>query len=195
MKVVAFNGSPRKKGNTQIMLQTALKPLSDAGIETEIIHIGGQMIRGCTGCGWCREKQCRRCVIATDIVNDCIAKMIEADAIILGSPVYFADMTAEMKALIDRSGYVCRGNGALLNRKIGAAVAVQRRGGALHTMDSMNHFFLISGMIVPGSTYWNMGFGSPAGAVAEDAEALATMTALGENITWLLQKINPLPTL
>jgi len=189
MKVVAFNGSGRKDGNTAIMIAEALKPLEAAGIETEMIQLAGNTIRGCTACYKCVERQDKRCVIVNDIVNDCIAKMIEADGIILASPTYFADVSAEMKALIDRAGIVTRVNDNLLARKVGAAIVAVRRGGAIHVYDSINHFFLLSQMIVPGSSYWNIGFGRNIGEVKDDAEGLQTMTDLGENMAWLLGKI------
>ena len=189
MKVVAINGSPRREGNTANMLEMALKPLSDKGIETEIVHIGGKAVRGCTGCRQCRQLEGHRCVIDSDIVNSCIEKMVEADAIILGSPTYFADVTAEMKALIDRAGVVSRANGDLLARKIGAGVVAVRRAGSIHAFDTMNHFFLIGQMIVVGSTYWNVAIGMNPGDVENDQEGCTTMRNLGENIAWLLEKL------
>ena len=187
MKALAINGSPRQGGNTEILLRKALEPIQEAGIETEMIQIGGRPVRGCLACFKCRENRDSRCVQKTDIVNECIGKMIEADAILLGSPTYFADMTAEMKALVDRAGMVAMVNGGLFSRKIGAAVAVNRRGGATHVQDSINHLFLISRMIVPGSTYWNFGVGRQQGDVENDTEALANMKDLGETIAWLVK--------
>ena len=190
MKVVAFNGSGRKDGNTAMLIEHAFKPLGANGIETEIVQLAGNTIRGCTACYKCVENQDQRCAITGDIINDCIAKMVEADGIILASPTYFADVTAEMKALIDRAGVVMRANGHLLKRKAGAAIVAVRRGGAIHAYDSINHFFLISQMIVPGSSYWNIGIGRNIGDVQDDAEGVETMTDLGENMAWLLGKIN-----
>ena len=190
MKVVAFNGSGRKDGNTAILIAHAFKPLEANGIETEMVQLAGNTIRGCTACYKCVENQDQRCVIDGDIINDCIAKMIEADGIILASPTYFADVSAELKALIDRSGVVTRVNDNLLKRKVGAAIVAVRRGGAIHAFDSINHFFLISQMIVPGSSYWNFGIGRNIGDVQNDAEGIETMTDLGENMAWLLGRIN-----
>jgi multimeric flavodoxin WrbA len=187
MKVVAFNGSPRPDGNTAILLTKVLKPIQAAGIETEIIQLGGSAIRGCTACYKCMERKNSRCIIETDRVNEYIKKMIDANAIILGSPSYFSGMTAELKALIDRAGFVAYANGRLFSRKIGAAVTVHRRGGATSVMDSINHMFLMSRMIVPGSTYWNFGVGLEKGDVERDTEALANMDDLGETIVWLLR--------
>jgi multimeric flavodoxin WrbA len=189
MKTIAFNGSPRKGGNTEFLLRKVLEPISEAGIDTELVQIGGKLVRGCLGCYKCRENKNSKCVIDTDIVNECIGKMIEADAIILGSPTYFAAMTSEMKALIDRAGFVSGSNGRLFTRKIGAAVVAQRRGGATNVVDSINHLFLISGMIVPGSTYWNFGVGRDKEDVKNDVEALANMKDLGETIAWLLKSL------
>ncbi len=185
MKVVAFNGSPRKDGNTELLLRKVLEPIAAAGIETEIVQVGGTTIRGCLACGKCIERKDKRCAVTSDIFNDCMGKMIEADAIICGSPTYFADMTSEMKALIDRSGFVARVNGFLFARKIGAAVVAVRRGGAIHVFDSINHMFFINKMIVPGSTYWNFAFGLGRGEVVEDKEGVENMRDLGETITWL----------
>ncbi len=189
MKVVAFNGSARKDGNTAILVRRVFAELEKEGIETELVQLAGQTIRGCTACGQCHKNKNQRCAVEGDIVNDCIAKMIAADGIILASPVYFADITAETKALIDRAGYVTRANGDLLRRKVGAAVIAARRAGFIHAFDSINHFFLIGQMIVPGSSYWNMGLGLAKGDVEQDEEGLQTMQTLGQNMAWLLKKI------
>jgi multimeric flavodoxin WrbA len=189
LKAVAFNGSPRSGGNTEYLLNKVLEPIAFAGIETELIQVGGHLIHGCMACYKCTVNKDSHCVIKTDDVNEWIGKMVEADAIILGSPTYFADMTSELKALIDRSGFVARANGGLFSRKIGAAVVVNRRGGAMHVMDSINHMFLMSRMIVPGSTYWNFGVGRDKGEVASDTEALANMKDLGETIAWLIKSL------
>jgi multimeric flavodoxin WrbA len=141
MKALAINGSPRAGGNTEYLLKKVLEPVAEAGIETELLQIGGKLVHGCIACYKCRENKNAKCAIANDVVNEYIAKMIEADAIILGSPAYFADVTTELKALIDRSGFVAGGNGRLFRRKVGAAVAVNRRGGAMHVFDTINHFF------------------------------------------------------
>jgi len=191
MKVVAFNGSARKDGNTAILIRRVFAELEAEGIETELVQLAGQPIRGCTACGQCYKNKNQRCVIENDIVNDCIEKMRAADGIILGSPTYFADLTPEMKALIDRAGYVARANDDMFKRKVGAAVVAVRRAGSVHTFDSINHFFLIGQMIIPGSIYWNMGIGRAKGEVEQDEEGLQTMKTLGQNIAWLLKKINP----
>lgn len=189
MKVVAFNGSPRKEGNTAHMIKTVLTELEKEGIETEFVQVGGKPVRGCIACMKCRNELNNRCAIDSDLVNDCIAKMIEADGIILGSPTYFANLTSEMKGLIDRAGFVTRGNGTLLRRKVGAAVVAVRRAGGIHVFNSINHFFLINEMIIPGSSYWNLGFGLQPGDVDNDEEATNTMVTLGQNMAWLMKKI------
>ena len=190
MKVVAFNGSPRKNGNTAILLEHLVQKLNEEKIQSEMIQLGGQAVRGCTACYQCREKKNRRCIIDDDPVNEWIEKMAEAEGIIIGSPTYFAGLTPETKALIDRSGFVARGNGNIFRRKVGAAVISLRRGGALNVFNSINAFFLINEMIVPGSVYWNFGIGKDMGEVNQDAEGLRTMEKLGENMAWLLKKIN-----
>lgn len=189
MKVVAFNGSARKDGNTATLLRTALGELEAEGIETELVQMAGKTIAGCTACSKCRKEADGRCHGRDDFGNGCIEMMCEADGILLGSPVYFADVTSELKALIDRAGYVARGNDHMLARKVGAGVVAVRRGGAIHALDSINHFFLIGHMIVPGSSYWNIGIGGPKGAVSEDEEGLQTMRDLGRNMAWLLQRL------
>ena len=190
MKVIAFNGSARKDGNTAILIRRVFAELEAEGIETELVQLAGQTIRGCTACGQCYKNKNQRCVIEDDIVNDCIEKMLAADGIILGSPTYFADLTAEMKALIDRAGFVARANDDMFKHKVGAAVVAVRRAGSVHTFDSINHFFLIGQMIVPGSIYWNMAIGRAKGEVEQDEEGLKTMQTLGQNIAWLLKKLN-----
>jgi len=189
MKVLAFNGSPRKGGNTEYLLREAMKPMEAAGIETEVIQLGSKPLQGCTGCRTCAERKNQRCIFEDDPVNDWVQKMIKADGILLGSPTYYADITSNTKAFIDRVGYIIRQNGDLMRRKVGAGVLAVRRGGSIHAFDSINHFFLVSQMIVPGSIYWNLGIGKEKGEVANDGEGMETMRVLGENMTWLMQKI------
>jgi multimeric flavodoxin WrbA len=189
MQAVAFNGSARKDGNTAILVRRVFVELEKEGIETELVQLAGQPIHGCIACGRCFKNKDRRCAVQDDIANDCIEKMDAADAIIRASPTYFADVTPETKALIDRAGYVARANGDMFRRKVGAAVVAVRRAGAMHAFDSINHFFLIGQMIIPGSSYWNIGVGRAKGEVEQDEEALGTMEALGRNMAWLLKKI------
>ena len=189
MKVIAFNGSARKDGNTAILINQVFSELEKQDIETEMIQLSGQKIRGCIACYKCFDNKDQRCSVKDDVVNDCIEKMLQADGIILASPTYFADVSSELKALIDRAGLVAKANSDMFKRKAGAAIVAVRRGGSIHAFDSINHFFLISQMIIPGSSYWNMGFGLEKGDVKKDEEGLQTMAALGRNMAWLLKKI------
>jgi len=185
MKAVAINGSPRPGGNTEILLNKVLEPLETAGWDTEVLRIGGKVVRGCMACMKCVEKRNGRCIIENDPINEYLEKMYAADAIILGSPTYFADVTSELKALIDRAGFVALANGGAFSGKIGAAVVAVRRGGATHVFNTINHLFLISSMIVPGSIYWNLGVGCEKGEVLADDEAMRNMNHLGQTIAWL----------
>lgn len=189
MKVIAFNGSARKDGNTAILLNYVLGELQNEGIETELFQLAGKEIRGCMACRKCFQNKDGRCSVHTDVLNECVEKMFEADGILLGSPTYFSDVTAEMKALIDRSGYVARANGHTLKHKAGAAVIAVRRAGSIHAFDTINHFFLVNQLIVPGSSYWNIGIGREKGEVEKDEEGIQTMKTLGQNMAWLLKKI------
>lgn len=190
MKVVAINGSARKNGNTAILVNYVLRELEQEGIETELVQLAGEKIRGCVACMKCWENKDQRCSVTNDVLNACIEKMIAADGIILGSPTYFANVSTELKALIDRAGMTSIANDRMLKRKVGAAVVAVRRGGAIHVFNSINHFFFIGQMIVPGSIYWNMGFGLDKGEVEKDDEGLNTMKELGKNMAWLLKKIH-----
>ncbi len=167
-----------------------LSELEKEGIETELVQLAGTQIQGCIACSKCKENQDQRCAVTSDSMNDYLAKMREADGIILGSPTYFADLTSGLKALIERAGFVARANDDMFRRKVGAAVVAVRRAGAIHTFDSINHFFLIGQMIVPGSSYWNIGIGYAIGEAQDDAEGMATMTGLGKNMAWLLKKLH-----
>lgn len=192
MKVVAINGSARKDGNTAIMIKQVFAELEKEGIETEMIQLAGETIRGCTACYKCFGSKDQKCAVSTengDIVNHCIAKVVEADGVIIASPTYFADVSAETKAIIDRVGMVGKANPRLYRHKVGAAVVAVRRAGAIHAFDTINHFFLIGEMIIPGSSYWNVGIGRNIGEVEQDQEGMTTMTELGQNMAWLLKKI------
>ena len=190
MKVVAFNGSARKGGNTEQLVEYVFEELEKEGIETELVNLAGLHPHGCIACYQCFKKKNRRCIVDADCINDCIEKMDAADGIILASPTYFADLSSELKALIDRTGMVSRANGDMYRRKVGAAVVARRRGGAIHAFDSINHFFTIGQMITVGASYWNIGIGREKGDVAGDEEGVATMRNLGQNMAWLLKKIN-----
>lgn len=191
MYALALNGSPRKGGNTEILLKNVLTTLDRKGWETELIQVGGKPVRGCIACGKCAEKKNMQCALDQDLFNGTMAKMVKADALILGSPTYFTDVSAEMKAILDRSGYVALANGRAFRGKIGAAVVAVRRAGAIHVYDTINHMFLMNQMIIPGSTYWNLGIGRDKGDVESDAEGLRNMKNLGETIAWLGEAISP----
>ena len=189
MKVVAFNGSARLDGNTAVLLKTTLGELEREGVQTELIQLAKENLQGCGACYRCFKQKDERCSVDTDPVNDYIAKMASADGILLGSPVYFADITANTKALIERCGMVGRANGDLYQRKVGAGVVAVRRGGAIHAFNSLNHFFTIGQMVIVGSSYWNVGIGREPGAVSSDEEGMKTMQRLGQNMAWVLKKL------
>jgi multimeric flavodoxin WrbA len=189
MKVVGFNCSPRKGGNTELLIREVFSVLEAEGIKTELVQLGGRKLTGCVACMKCRKKKDGYCHKDNDLINECIDKMLKADGIVIGSPVYFADISSEAKSLIDVAGYALRGAGNPLKRKVGAAVIAVRRAGAIHAFDSINHFFLINEMIIPGSSYWNIGMGREKGEVLQDEEGMKTMKVLGENMAWLLGKI------
>lgn len=190
MKVVAFNGSARKDGNTAILLRLVLDELRHEGIETELVQLAGKKIHGCIACRECFGRKDGRCAQKDDDGNALLDKMVKAEGVLLGSPTYVADVSPEIKALIDRACMVTRANSNAMRRKVGAAVIAVRRAGAMHAFDALNHFFLISEMIVPGSSYWNIGIGREKGEVEQDAEGVETMKTLGRNMAWLLKKLH-----
>ena len=186
MKVVAFNGSPRKDGNTTILINHVFRELEKEGVETELVQLSGREIRGCIACYKCFENKDQHCAVKDDIANECIEKMMKAEGIILGSPVYFTDVTAEMKALIDRAGFVSMANGGMYKNKVSAAVVAVRRSGSMHTLDTMNHFFLAGQMIIVGR---GIGVGRDKGEVEKDEEGMQAVKALGQRMAWLLKKL------
>ncbi len=190
MNVVAFNGSARKDGNTAVLLNAVLDELRKEGIGTELVQLAGKSLQGCIACYKCFENKNRRCAVEKDEMNSHIGKMLDADGIILGSPTYFSDVTANVKALIERCGMVARANGDMFKRKVGAGVVAVRRAGATHVFSSLNYFFLIGQMIIPGSSYWNLGIGREPGEVRNDSEGMQTMVDLGKNMAWLIKKIH-----
>ena len=189
MKVVAINGSPRKGGNTEALINRVCDRLNTHGIETDVIKIGGELLSGCTACGACFKTKNNKCVIFNDPMNEWYEKMLEADGILLGSPTYFSDVTMEMKALIDRVGYLAIANGQALANKVGAAVTATRRAGAQHTLDTMLHLFSILQMPIATSSYWNIGYGAVRGESEHDTEGMQTMDNLAENMAWLMKSI------
>ena len=191
MYVIAINGSPRKEGTTELLLKEVLGELKTAGWETELEKVGGTAIRGCIACEKCFENKDNECSVKKDKFNTIFSKMLKADAMILGSPTYFAAVSADLKALTERAGYVAYANGHAFSGKIGAAVVAVRRGGATHAYDTINHMFQMSRMVIPCSTYWNMGFGLGKGEVLKDEEGLANMRHLGKSIDWLGKAIMP----
>ena len=190
MKVVAFSGSSRKDGNTAILLNTVLGELEKEGIDTELVQLAGNPLQGCIACYKCFENKDKKCAVTKDKLNEYLEKMINADGILLGTPVYYADASATIKALIERCGFVSAANGGLFTHKAGAAVAAVRRAGAIRAFDTLNHLFQYSQMFIVGSTYWNVGIGRNPGEVKDDQEGIKTMENLGKNMAWLLKKIH-----
>jgi multimeric flavodoxin WrbA len=188
MKVIAFNGSPHAEGNTYCLIRHTLDEVGKAGIETEIIQIGGKSVHPCTACWKCFENRDGKCVLAKDMVNECIGKMAGADAIVIASPTYFAGVSPEIKAFMDRAFFVAKANGDLFRHKLGAGIAAERRSGAVCAVDTINHYFGISGMFTAGSRYWNNAKGLQPGDVESDEEGIDTMRQLGENIAWFVKK-------
>ncbi len=188
MKVVAFNGSPKEHGNTYHALKVVCAELEQQGIETEIVSVGGRAVHSCRACNACVRNQDRRCILEDD-VNGWIAKMAEADGILLGSPVHYAGISAGMKAFLDRAFYVSSVNGSLLRHKVGAAVVAVRRTGGMPAFDQLNHYLLYSEMVLPTSSYWNVIHGLKPGEVDGDAEGMQIMRALGKNMAWVLQSL------
>jgi multimeric flavodoxin WrbA len=186
MKVVAFNGSPRKEGNTALLIGQVFGGLEREGIETELVQLSEQPVAGCIACYKCAKNRDRRCAVTTDAANEHIEKMLAADGIILGSPVYFQDLTPQMKALIDRTGFVARSNDRMFIDKVGASVAAVRRSGGTHTLDSLNHFFLSMQMILVGRAF---ALGMERGSVEKDEEGMQLAALLGQRMAWLLGKI------
>lgn len=186
MKVVAFNGSPRKDGNTGILIHRVLHELDQEGIETELVQLSHRSIHGCIACYKCFENKDRRCAVTDDAANEYIEKVTQAQGVVLGSPVYFMDVTPEMKALIDRVGFVSRSNGGMHRNKVGSLVSAARRSGAVHTVDTMSHFFLSMEMIIAGRA---IGVGRDKGDVEKDEEGLQLVKALGQRMAWLLKKL------
>ncbi|MRZ79917.1 flavodoxin family protein [Paeniclostridium sordellii] len=189
MKVVAFNGSPHKKGNTYNAIETVAKELEKEGIEVDIVHVGNKAIRGCMACGGCSRNQNERCVLDKDEVNEWIQKMKEADGIILGSPVYYSAIAGTMKSFLDRAFYVASSNGGMFRHKVGASVVAVRRSGGIPVFDQLNNYINYSEMIMPTSNYWNVAYGTAPGEVTQDEEGMQIMRVLGKNMAWMMKVV------
>jgi len=187
MRVIGFNGSPRKDGNTAILIDRLFRELEKEGIKTELVQLSEKEIHGCIACFKCFENKDGRCAVNNDAANEYIGKMTQAQGIVLGSPVYFADLTTEMKALIDRAGFVSIANGGMYRNKVGAALAPFRRSGALHTIDSINHFFLSAEIVIVGRA---ISVGREKGDVEQDEEGLQWAKNLGQRMAWVMKKLN-----
>lgn len=183
MKVLMINGSPRKGGNTSIALAEMEQVFAKHGIETEVLQIGSMEIRGCMACGYCYKNN--RCAI-NDLVNEVAVKLEECDGLVIGTPVYYAAMNGTLVSFLDRLFYSTNFNKTM---KVGAGIAVARRGGLSSTFDQLNKYFTISGMPVASSQYWNSVHGRKPGDAAADAEGLQTMRTLAENMTFLMKSI------
>ena len=181
MKAIFVNGSPRKKGNTFMLLNMVMDELEERGIETELIQAGGRGIHGCIACGKCGDISPAGCVFDDDLVNESIRKIETADALIIGSPVYFGSLSAQTKAFIDRVGYATRPH-KLLKGMVCASVVAVRRNGAIAAFNTINNLFTISESIIVGSSYWNQGVGVKIGDVLDDEEGIDTMKTLGQNM-------------
>jgi multimeric flavodoxin WrbA len=186
MKVIGFNGSPRKDGNTAILFNRVFRELEKESIETELVQLSAKEIHGCIACYKCLENKDQQCAVKSDAANEYIGMMTKAQGIILGSPVYFIDVTPEMKALIDRSGFVSRANGGMYRNKVGAVVAAFRRSGAMHAIDTMNHFLLSQEIFIVGRA---IGVGRDKGEVEKDEEGMQLAKTLGQRMAWLLKKL------
>ena len=189
MKVVAFNGSPNKEGNTYQAIKLVVSELENAGIETEIIHVGNKSVRGCMACNQCAKNKNEQCVLPGDQVNDWIQKMKEADGIILGSPVHFSSMGATMKSFLDRAFYVTGVNGGMLRHKVGTSVVAVRRSGGVPTFNQLNNYINYSEMLMPTSNYWNVIHGTRPGEALQDIEGVQIMTVVGKNMAWLMKLV------
>jgi len=190
MKVLGISGSPRTDGNTDIAIRTALTVLAESGIETEFLSLADRPVKPCRGCGLCAKQEEARCVQNDPAFEGLIEKFDAAEGILVGSPVYFGSATPQTMSLLDRVGYVSRMHGnKLLRRKVGAAIVVARRAGQNFTFAQLNYFFLISEMIVPGSTYWNIAFGREKGEITGDEEGIETIKNLAANMAWLMKKL------
>lgn len=183
MKVLILNGSPRVNGNTSIAVDELVKTFEEEGVEAEVVRVGNQAVRGCIACGGCAKTG--KCVF-DDVVNEIAPKFEEADGLIVATPVYYASANATVIAVLDRLFYSTHFDKTF---KVGASVAVCRRGGASATFDELNKYFTISNMPVVSSQYWNSVHGRMPGEAEQDAEGLQTMRVLARNMTFLMKSI------
>lgn len=189
MKVLLINGSPRQKGNTSVALAEIAKTLEKDGIDSEIVWIGNKPIRGCIACGQCKRKP-GACVFNDDVCNEISGKFAEADALVVGSPVYYGQPNGALLSIIQRSFY---SNGSAISGKPAAAVAVCRRGGASAVFDTLNMPFQMMNMPLVTSQYWNIVYGMNPGEAALDTEGMQTMRTLAHNLAWLLKATGGVP--
>jgi multimeric flavodoxin WrbA len=190
MKVIGVCGSPRRRGNSEQLLDVALDVIGAEGIDADKILLAGKQISPCMACLKCREEKDGLCHGRADDLTPTLPAIYGADGLLLATPVYFGAATAEMTAFVDRVGYVSRANGGLLRRKVGAPIVVGRRAGQNFTVAQLNYFFLINEMIVPGARYWPIAFGAGRGEALDDDEGVATIKDLARNVAWLIKQIS-----
>jgi multimeric flavodoxin WrbA len=187
MKIIGFNGSPRKDGNTTSLMTYLLEEVEREGIETELVQLSAKPIHGCIACYRCFENQDQRCGVKNDAANEYIEKIVAAQGVVLGSPSYFQDVTAEMKALVDRAGFVGLANGRIYRNKVGASLSCFRRSGGMHTIETMNHFFFSNEFIIAGRA---MSVAREKGDVNHDEEGVQAAKTLGERLAWMMKKLH-----
>jgi multimeric flavodoxin WrbA len=187
MKVTAINGSPHKEGNTYHALARIGEIFKENKIDFEIVHIGHNVIRGCTACGECFKRADGTCVFGDDVVNETIQTMKNSDGIILASPVYYSGVAGTMKSFLDRAFFVAGASGGLFRHKVGAALVAVRRSGGSSTLDCLNHYLAFTEMIIASSNYWNIIHGRTPGEVLKDDEGVQTLDVLAKNIVWILK--------
>lgn len=189
MRALAICGSPRKNGNTEILLDRALSALERGGHSTRMLRISDVTIKPCGACGSCQQTRNGTCALTGDDFPAVFQAMREADILLVGSPVYFGSATPQLMALLDRSAYVARSSGNLFSRKLGGPIAVARRAGQNFTLAQLLMWYMINDLVVPGSSYWNMASGRMPGEVEQDEEALQTVDRFAENLLWLAEKL------
>jgi multimeric flavodoxin WrbA len=187
MKAIGIVGSPRKNGNTELLTKHTLKSIAEEGLETELVRLAGLDIRPCIACDACLKKE--QCPIEDDLFP-VYQKMKQAEAIILASPVYYSSVTALLKGLMERAGYIANRNGRLFEGKVGGPLVVARRAGQNFTHAQLAYWFHINGFFMPSSTYWNVAFGREKGEVTRDEEGLATVWNFGKNVAFLVKKLH-----